>query len=163
MSGYFSNLDLDLLGTPIVSEIKSLLDSTYVEDSDYSFEELRRYGLYEELDSELKLFMEKLKDDQTFKARIANRVVKRLKARHKEAKLEEQRLVMLNRRLFLACKGNLPCINQCGYTRPVTLDEILYASNNFVCRDCVNKIEAEGGSAHKLFDVTNVYKIFGLE
>ena len=79
------------------------------------------------------------------------------KDRNKRKEYREYRRKQLA--LWKATKGIIPCLNQCGYTKQYTKDEVMHNGCNYLCKECAEKTE----DPFDIFDKTNIYKLFNIE
>jgi len=57
------------------------------------------------------------------------------------------------KQVYKETNGIMPCLAGCGYTKQFTLNELLGGEGNYICRECSDKIEAEGNH-------TMIFEIF---
>jgi hypothetical protein len=92
---------------------------------------------------------------------LANATIKAVKRqynkRNEEIKEQKRKDILL----FKKTNGNIPCLNECGYFKQKTKDEVLTdIGNTFICKECSEKL---GNDVNKLFFQKDIYKIYGIE
>lgn len=106
--------------------------------------------------------LEKILDDEKMKSKLTNEISRRVTKKYKEREARLRAEEKKNLQLWKITGGSIPCLNECGFHRNQTKESVLEGFNTFICKDCTEKLEAEGKSTHILFN-KSVYQLFNIK
>lgn len=122
---------------------------------------LSRLAVSHVIDQTLADFLLEILNDEKIKRKLVNKASKALINTKKEREQAERARYKKNLKLWSITKGQIPCINGCGYLRQQTKEQVHEGFNTFLCKDCTDKLEKEN---IRIWDIKKtVYQVLGIE
>jgi hypothetical protein len=147
--------------------VDSIREDVYKKLEDVLYEsQLYNLGVYDITKEAVTEYLKNIMTDEKLKQKFVSGISKTLIQKQKEKNKKEKIQLAKNTKLWNITKGKIPCLNECGFTRTATKDEVLYeSSNNFICGNCVKELEKDGNTSgtSKIFDTIDVYSIFNIK